>query len=82
MYIFLWILLILIIIIALALGFFYYQGVNYVVPKVDSTVKSSEVPDSTSVKSEDSSKTISELIPKNSENKLDSTVQLSTSINV
>jgi cytoskeletal protein RodZ len=59
---FLWILLILVIIIVIVLGYFYYQGATYVPPKVDSTAKSTD--------SSDSSKSISELVPKSPEKSL------------
>lgn len=53
-----WILLILSIIIIATFGYFYYQGITYVAPKI---VSSSDSPDS--------SKSISALIPKSPESK-------------
>ena len=58
---FLWILLILVIIIIVVFGYFYYQGATYVPPKVESSAISTN--------SSDSSKSISELVPKSPENK-------------
>lgn len=64
MSVFLWILLILVIIVIGAFGYFYYQGATYVAPKVESSTAKSTVTDSS-----DSSKSISELIPKSPESK-------------
>jgi cytoskeletal protein RodZ len=72
---FLWILLILVIIIIVVFGYFYYQGATYVPPKVESSAKSTDLSakstDSSakSTDSSDSSKSISELVPKSPESK-------------
>jgi len=65
---FLWILLILVIIIIVVFGYFYYQGATYVPPKVESSAKSNDT-SVISTNSSDSSKSISELVPKSPENK-------------
>jgi cytoskeletal protein RodZ len=65
---FLWILLILVIIIIVVFGYFYYQGATYVPPKVESSAKSTDL-SAKSTDSSDSSKSISELVPKSPESK-------------